>query len=80
MARRARALSDAEVIERVIGELRRAREKFPARFNSPHEGFGVLREEVDELWEGVRNLENTDPRAEAIQVAAMAIRFVVECT
>lgn len=78
--RRARALTDAEAVERVLGELRRAREKFPARFNSKHEGFGVLREEVDELWEAVRELENTDPRAEAIQVAAMAIRFVVECT
>jgi hypothetical protein len=75
-----RQLTDAEAVERVLGELRRAREKFPARFNSKHEGFGVLREEVDELWECVREFENTDPRLEAAQVAAMAIRFLVECT
>lgn len=75
-----RAIGDAEAIERVIAELRRARDKFPARFNSKHEGFGVLREEVDELWEAVRDIEGTDARAEAVQVAAMAIRFIVECT
>jgi hypothetical protein len=72
-------ITDAEAVERVLAELRRAREKFPRPFNSPHEGFGVMREEVDELWETVRGLEG-DMRAEAVQVAAMALRFLVECT
>lgn len=75
-----RPVSDAEAVEKALGELRKAREKFPRPFNSPHEGFGVLREEVDELWEAVRDLEGTDARAEAAQVAAMALRFMVECT
>lgn len=49
-------------------------------FNSAHEGFAVLKEEVDELWDHVkvnqkkRDLE--EMRKEAIQVAAMAIRFI----
>lgn len=50
--------------------------------NSAHEGFAVLAEEVDELWEHVRiNQKKRDlvlMRKEALQVAAMALRFAVE--
>jgi hypothetical protein len=65
----------------VIVELEGATSKFPA-FNSAHEGFGVLKEEVDELWDevkkkqGARDIERM--RKEAIQVAAMALRFVAD--
>lgn len=51
-------------------------------FNSAHEGYAVLLEEVEELWAHVktnqkrRNLK--EMRKEAIQVAAMAIRFAIE--
>jgi hypothetical protein len=65
----------------VLDEFEKARRKFPA-FNSGHEGWAVLREEVDELWDEVKKRE-PDPdklRHEAIQVAAMALRFVVEVT
>lgn len=50
--------------------------------NSAHEAFAVLKEEVDELWDHVKtNQKRRDLGAmkkEAIQVAAMAIRFAVE--
>lgn len=53
-------------------------------FNSAHEGFAVLAEEVDELWAHVKtNQKRRDlvaMRKEAIQVAAMAIRFAAEVT
>jgi len=62
-------------------EARRAAELFKP-FNSAHEGYAVLLEEVDELWEEVRkNLKTRSKkrmREEAIQVAAMGIRFAVD--
>lgn len=47
---------------------------------SAHEGMAVLREEFDELWDEVKRKERTVDRMrqEAIQVAAMAIRFLVD--
>ncbi len=65
-------------------ELDSAAEKWPA-FNSAHEAFAVLSEEVDELWAHVKtNQKKRDlsaMRKEAIQVAAMAMRFAAEvCT
>jgi len=63
----------------VAEEINRARDRFPA-MRSPHEGYAIILEELDELWEevqgwGVANAKKR-MRAEAIQVAAMAIRFV----
>lgn len=48
------------------------------RFHSAHEGYAILKEEVDELWEAVRedNLEHA--AFEAVQVAAMAVRFICD--
>lgn len=51
---------------------------------SPHEGFAILQEEVEELWEEIkkkpseRSVEKM--RKEATQVAAMAIRFMIDLT
>lgn len=49
-------------------------------YNSAHEGFAVLLEEVDELkaevWRRDRDLSAM--RAEAIQVASCALRFITD--
>ena len=63
-------------------ELEKAQAKFP-RFNSGHEGWAVIAEELDELWREVRSNQatpdrNNRMRKEAIQVAAMAIRFLAD--
>lgn len=66
------------ILVEICEELDRA-DKWPG-FNSAHEGYAILREEVDELWDHVKvNQKKRDldaMRAEAIQVAAMAIKFV----
>ena len=74
-------------IQRVLNsigeELKRALTKFPRPQNSPHEGYAVLLEEVDELWDHVKadTGRSSEARKEAIQIAAMAMRYVLEvCT
>jgi NTP pyrophosphatase (non-canonical NTP hydrolase) len=62
-------------VELVLIELQRATSKFGV-FASSHEGYAVLLEEVDELWEAVKTNDKDQQREEAIQVAAMALRFL----
>lgn len=67
------------ILEEVADEWYAAERRYPS-FNSAHEGYAVLLEEVDELWEEVKKNPKTRSkaamRAEAIQVAAMALRFI----
>ena len=65
------------VLESVQTEYLRARKKFPA-FNSTHEGYAVLLEEVDELWNEVKTNSKALAVGEAKQVAAMAVAFLVD--
>lgn len=64
-----------------LEEVERATSKWPT-FNSAHEGFAVLKEEVDELWRHVMTNQTkrdlAEMQKEAIQVAAMALRFACE--
>ena len=62
-----------------LAEAKRAGElHHPLR--SAHEGWAVLREEVDELWDEVKNRRQVTERMreEAVQVAAVAIRFLAD--
>lgn len=65
---------------RLVGdELLRAFDKFPA-FNSPHEGKAVIEEELEELWDHCKanTGRSREARQEAIQVAAMAVRYFID--
>ena len=68
-----------KILGEVIAECAHAASKFP-KFHSPHEGFAILQEEMDELWAEVKKQYDVRSRnrmrKEAIQVAAMALRFV----
>jgi hypothetical protein len=65
----------------VSEELDKALRKHP-KFNGAHEGWAVILEEVDELWDEVKvraNKRRRDKmRKEALQIAAMALRFALE--
>lgn len=62
-------------------ELIRARQKFPP-MASAHEGYGVIAEEFDELWEIIKQKQTerdyTALRKEAVQLGAMVLAFLVE--
>jgi hypothetical protein len=68
-----------DVVSLVVDEVAVATGKF-APFNSPHEGWAVIKEELDELWEHVRGDTGRSPEArkEAIQTAAMALRYAID--
>jgi len=74
-AEREKALDEA--LAKVRAEVLRAITKFPP-FNSAHEGFAVLREEVDELWDDVKRDHPAGALDEAVQVAAMGVRFMMD--
>lgn len=73
-----------DVLDAIGNEVERATAAWPP-YNSAHEGYAVLLEEVDELkahvWMNQKRRDLDAMRKEAIQVAAMAVRFVLDvCT
>jgi len=62
-------------------EVNRAISLYPPH-NSAHEAYAILLEEMDELWDEVKKSpKKRDPDAmmeEAVHVAAMAVRFIVD--
>jgi hypothetical protein len=67
------------VLAAVRLELIHACEKFDP-MASAHEGYAVILEELDELWELVKRDRGRDSAAlaEAVQIAAMAVRYVID--
>ncbi len=78
---------DRDAFDAVIGdvrdELERAMSMYPP-MNSPAEGASILREEFEEAWEIVKQKPArrvlSDLRIELVQVAAVAIRMVLDVT
>lgn len=73
-----------KLIDDVVCEYDIAVEKFGA-FNTQHEAYAVILEEMDELWDEIK--KQSKPRTpqnklaimkEAAHVAAMAIRLIVD--
>lgn len=66
------------ILTEVGQELAKAEAKH-APMNSAHEGHSVIREEVEELWDHVKADTGYSPaaRKEAIQIAAMAVRYIL---
>lgn len=71
---------NVEVLMDIIGvELRKAQSRHKS-LRSAHEGYAVIKEELDELWDEVKtNPPNNHAIArEAIQTAAMAARLCLD--
>lgn len=70
-----------EAIALVEEEVLTAMAAYPP-FNSAHEGWAILKEEVDELWDEVKVKQGLRSeikmKREAVQAAAMAIRFLID--
>lgn len=49
-------------------------------FHSAHEGYAIVKEELDEMWDAIKMNDLKQSRHEAIQVAAMAIRYLYDIT
>ena len=71
----------SEAIAEMGTEYFNATKRYPPMC-SAHEGFAILKEEVDELWEEVKKkpsrVDQEALRQECIQVGAMAIRFYTD--
>ncbi len=60
-------------------EIIKAKTKHPGDFYSLHEGYAVLLEEVDEVWDDIKKDQSKETiKKELIQVAAMAVRMIQE--
>ncbi len=70
-------------IDRVLKVVRLELERATSKFGpmaSAHEGYAVILEEMDELWEAIKSKGGTREQMqdEAVQVAAMAVRFLLD--
>ncbi len=76
MSERLEAQTVADLLEEV------ARGKRHGQYNSAHEAYAVIREELDELWDEIKRKDHKRDsekiQSEALQVAATAFRFVLE--
>jgi hypothetical protein len=70
---------DHPIVQELADALDKARDKH-APMNSPHEGWAVIAEELDELWDHVRSDtgRSAAARHEAIQIAAMGLRYAID--
>jgi len=76
------SIADKALAE-IKDELLRAQYAFTP-FHSDHEGYAVIKEELDELWEEIKKKpkerDKAAMRIEAKQIAAMAVRFMLDRT
>jgi len=67
-----------KVVTAILAELKWANQ-VNDNFTSPHHGYAIILEELDELWDEVKKKhpDIRNMRSEAVQVAAMAMKFIM---
>jgi hypothetical protein len=67
------------IYEQIDNEVRKATSNFE-KINSFHEGYAIIKEEIEEFWDEVKkypkNFEPEKMKKELIQVAAMCVRII----
>ena len=66
-----------DMLANIKAEYRRARQMHNPMRGS-HEGWAVIYEEVDEMWDEIKASNIHLARSEAVQVAAMCLAFLLE--
>jgi len=70
--------SDAKhALDLILAEYLRSCQKHQKAFHSTHEGYAVIKEELEELWEEVKVDDFAAANIEAAQVGAMALKFLL---
>lgn len=75
--RQAIKMPEAIAVFLALQEYERAARKFNP-MHSAHEGYATILEELDEMWAEIKRNHVQRTREEAIQVAAMGIRFLID--
>lgn len=70
--------SKPTAVESVLDAYDAAIIKHKNPMQSMHEGYAVLKEEVDELWDAIKADDYEAAQEEVTQVGAMALRFLVD--
>jgi len=71
-------MTGSEAFKIIWNALPRTRDAFPT-LNSNHEGFALLQDAADDLWDAIRQSKGAFViRKEAVQVAAMSVRFLLD--
>jgi len=65
------------VLEQILNEYTKARANHKP-MNSSHEGYAVILEEVDEMWDAIKKNNIGHAKVEAVQVGAMILAFLLE--
>ena len=61
--------------------IRRSLKHYPRPFNDAQEAYCVMLEQLDQLWNEIKDGKDTAKmRAKACEVAAMALRFMLDVT
>ena len=66
-----------QILLYIRNEVISATEKF-GPFHSSHEGYAIIQEELDELWDEIKSNRRENWHDEAKQVAAMGARFMFD--